>query len=217
MESQSSSFNETKKIDYSPKGILLEFPFVFDFCVKNFIDDFQSLFVKKKKSGVFALSKSFSKKTLETLFSEYVFKNIDRIAANVSQTHSDWQNVFVIVSDSGNERRASFEMLEKDIDIGLNKIVSVAETIFKKHFIELSLRNKDKKLIWCKHNFLSAHDWEAICEKKVFGKKNFISWFSDKESVAVKEVLNNSEIEKLTSQEQKLIVEEATEWLRSQV
>ena len=202
---QSSKSKE--KIDsFVPKGYFLEYPFLVDLCIRRFIDDFQNFFVEK--NGKYVLTKRFSNKNLETLFSSYLLEERSKIVSNISSSDSSYKNAIVIVSVSGSERHTSYELKESDIDIGIDKIEAVLNRIFDRWF----KKKKDGIFLFCRHNWLTSSDWENICKKKIFGNKNLIV-LSSSDLKTISEKIDNKKMETLSKENQRIIVEEAVNWI----
>lgn len=203
---QSSKSKKENIASFVPKGYFLEYPFLIDICIRRFIDDFQNLFVEK--NGKYVLTKRFSNKNLETLFSSYLLEERSKIVSKISSSDSSYKNAIVIVSASGSERHVSYELKESDIDIGIDKIEAVLNRIFDRWL----KKKKDGVFLFCRHNWLTSSDWENICKKKIFGNKNLIV-LSSSDLKTISEKIDNKNIETLSKENQRIIVEEAVNWI----
>lgn len=203
-----SSKSKEKVDSFVPKGYFLEYPFLVDLCIRRFIDDFQNFFVEKK--GKYVLTKRFSLKNLEILFSSYLSEERSKIVSEISKSDSSSKNAIVIVSASGNERHVAYCLKESDIDIGIENV----EKVFNKIFDSWFKKKKEDVFLFCKHNWLTSSDWEKICKKKIFGKKNFMVLSTDLKTIYEK--TDDEKIRSLSKNEQDLIVNEAIEWIINQ-
>ena len=203
---QSSKSKKENIASFVPKGYFLEYPFLIDVCIKRFIDDFQNFFIEK--NGKYVLTKKFSNKNLEILFSSYLSEERSRIVSEISKSDSLSKNAIVIVSASGNERHVAYGLKESDIEIGIDKIEKVLNKIFDRWF----KKKKDGIFLFCKHNWLTSSDWEKICKKKVFGKKNFVV-LSSSDLKTISEKVDSEKIRSLSKEDQDLIVNEAVDWI----
>lgn len=199
---QNLKSNIENQIDFSPKGYFIEYPFLIDCCIKDFVDSYQDSFIKKKDRYV--LKEKISRNNLSILFNDYLKKNIDRLTEN----YLGEKNAWIIIADSGVERRNCLQMLESDIDIRLNVIEHILESIFNKFMRQ---KRCDTKIIYCKHRYLTSSDWEKICKGKIFGRKNTIV-LSSKKLKCIKEEIKQDLI--LSNDENKLIIKEATDWIK---
>ena len=147
--------------DFSPKGYLIRYPFLVNACVLKFIEFFQDDFVRTK-NGTFKIARKISAKTLKELLSKFLHDELSKFVFE--------KNSWLLISDSGYERRLCYEMVENDIDIDLNKMEKILDSIFNKF---MKQKHNDARTIWCKHKLLISDDWEKICALKVFGKKRF--------------------------------------------
>lgn len=215
IQDQSLKSNQSIISDFTPKGYFVEYPFLMDLAIKQFIDDFQDSFVQKKDK--FVLTKRFSKKNLKTLFLNYLAKTIARIHSKRVLTHPEYKNISFIVADSGIERRTNIELLEQDIDIGIDKIESVLQEIFDDWFLKKSkIETVDRtRSIICKHTYLLSGDWKKILEKKIFGKSNFTDL--TEENVCIREQTSDEKIRSLSRRENDLIIKEAVEWVKKEL
>lgn len=207
--------NQIAITDFTPKGYFIEYPFLMDASIKQFIDDFQDSFIQKKDK--FVLTKRFSKKSLKALFLNYLAKTISKIHSKHLLTHPEYKNVSFIIADSGIERRTKIELLEQDIDIGIDKIESTLQEIFNDLFLKKSkieTANETRSII-CKHAYLLSSDWKKILEKKIFGKSNFMDL--TEKNVCIREQTSNEKIMSLSRRENDLIIEEAVEWAKKEL
>lgn len=208
--SKSNSETEEALSNFLPKGYFLEYPFLIDLCVKRFIDDFQNSFVEKK--GRYVLTKSLSNKNLEILFSSYLSEERSRIVSSISSGVSQENSTIVIVSSSGRDRHVSYCLKEKDIDIKIEKIEKIFNRLFDKFFKE---QNKKDNFIFCKHSLLLSSDWETICRKKIFGKKNF--YVLSNNLKVIEEKTSDEKVKTLSKEEQRIVVKEASDWILNQL
>lgn len=208
LREQQSLKSNSVAIDFSPKGYLIGYPFLVDLCIKRFIDDFQDDF-KQLKDGTFKLKKTISQSALKELLATYLNESISSVLSKAHQGLSPSKNDWIIIADSGSDRRVSFEMLEKDIDIGLKRFETIFISLFNKL---MKQRQQNDNTIWCKHRLLLYSDWERICKKKVFGKDN-VFVLSNRRFKAINEAVTDEKIKLLSKNEQDLIVKEAVSWL----
>ncbi len=204
--------SKTNVLDFSPRGYLIRYPLLVDASTKRFIDDFQDDF-KQLKNGVFKLKIQLSQKSLRELLSRYIDETISSLLSKARQGPRPLQNDWIIISDSGSFRRASFQMLENDIDIGLKRIENIFNSLFNGFMRQ---RQQNQRLIYCKHRLLTSTDWAKICEKRIFGKKNFTNLSENQNPICVKEDLTK-EISELSKKENSLIVKECSTWILEQM
>lgn len=208
---ESSKYNQSV-LDFSPKGYFIEYPFLVDACIARFISDFQGDF-KQMKDGRFKLKKSISQAALKELLSVYLDETISSVLSQAHQGLPPSPNDWIIVADSGSDRRVSYEMVEKDIDIGLKRIVAIFNSLFNR---SMKKTYRSTRMIYCKHRLLLSSDWERICRKKIFGASSLTAITARKHKV-INEMTSDEKIRLLSRSEQNLIVKEATDWVLSHI
>lgn len=214
MGQSSKSSEPDRRIDFSPRGWLISYPLLVDLCLQRFIEDFSEDF-KATKDGRFKLKKSLSAAALKELMASYLDESISSVLSKALDGLPLAKNDWIIVADSGSDRRVSYEMVEKDIDIGLEKIVRMLEALFNR---SMRSRQRDAQTIWCKHRLLLAEDWAKVCKKKVFGRDHFTTVLSgQKKPRVVREVVSNEKVSALSKSEQTVAVKEAAGWIFSQL
>lgn len=196
------------KIDFSPKGYVIKYPFLIDIFVKDFIDINQNNF-KKTKDNIYKLRTIPKNLYLKDLIQQSIDNSIKTLTSSFISSE---RNAWIIIVDSGSERHVELKMLEDDIDINLKSIEKCAISIFNKRMKDSSIRNH----IYCKHRSLESNDWITILKKKVFGKSNL--FIIDDELKCLKE--QQKEIDKenplfsLSKKEKSLIINECLDWLK---
>ena len=199
-------------LDFSPKGYLIGYPFLVDLCLKRFIDDFQDDF-KQLKNGTFKFKKIISQAALKELLSDYLDKTISSVLSQAYQGLPPSKNDWLIITDSGSDRRVSYEMIEKDIDISLKRFETIFNSLFNK---SMKQKRCDERIIYCKHRLLLSDDWERICKKKIFGASN-LSVLTARKHKVINETTSDEKIRSLSKNEQDLIVKEATDWVLNHI
>lgn len=199
-------------LDFSPKGYLIGYPFLVDLCLKRFIDDFQDDF-KQLKNGTFKFKKIISQAALKELLSRYLDETISSVLSKAHQGLPPFKNEWCIIADSGSDRRASYEMVEKDIDISLKRFETIFNSLFNR---SMKQSQRDAHTIYCKHRLLLSDDWERICRKKIFGTSNLTVLTARKHKV-INETTSDEKIRSLSKNEQDLIVKEATDWVLNHI
>ena len=205
-----SSKSSSSVLDFSPKGYFIEYPFLVDACIARFISDFQDDF-KQMKDGRFKLKKSISQPALKELLSAYLDETISSVLSKAHQGLPPSPNDWIIVADSGSDRRVSYEMVEKDIDIGLKRIVAIFDSLFNR---SMEKTHRSTRTIYCKHRLLLSSDWEKICKKKIFGS-SCVAVLCPRARKAISETASDEKTKLLTKAERKLVLEEAAGWILS--
>ena len=182
-----------------------------DSCILRLVDDFQSDF-KRRKDGSYVLAKKFSYKDMKTLLERYLYEERDRLLSKAFQGLSPSKSDWIIVADSGSDRRASYKMIESDIDIGLKRIETIFNSIFNNFMRQ---KRCTDQTIYCKHRLLLSDDWVRICSTKAFGKDHLIVLDKWRKTRCIAE--EHKEISELSKKENSLIVKEASDWILSNV
>lgn len=200
-------------LDFSPRGYFVEYPLFFNHFLNVFIDAHQTDFKQSKKNGIFTLKKRYSNKAITEML-ESEFERF--LKTYILEKFSTVTNKIIIVADSGDLRRERFEMVESDIDINIKQLEKVSKTFFNKYFAKKHIVH-DCKTIWCKNNNLTADNWKNICEIKIFGRDCYnVIDLSDKEERKVIIEKMFEEI-KFTALENKMIVNNAVDWLKQEI
>lgn len=201
--------NPTNITDFTPKGYLIRYPLLVDSCVLRLVDDFQSDF-KRRKDGSYVLAKKFSYKDMKTLLERYLYEERDRLLSKAFQGLSPSKSDWIIVADSGSDRRASYKMIESDIDIGLKRIETIFNSIFNNFMRQ---KRCTDQTIYCKHRLLLSSDWELICKKKLFGAR-LLTVLTPRKSKVIEESTTDEKTRSLSKSEQGLVVKEAVGWVK---
>ena len=128
-------------------------------------------------------------------------------------TMRNFKMVFFSQKQGVANRRVSYEMIEKDIDISLKRFETIFNSIFNK---SMKQKRCDERIIYCKHRLLLSDDWERICKKKIFGASSLTVLTARKHKV-INETTSDEKIRSLSKNEQDLIVKEATDWVLNHI
>lgn len=214
-----------KEEDFSPKCFFVSALALFGLCLEELVKNLESEFVVEEESGrkeeekkkKFKLRKKPGKRALKHFVFGFLDGLIEKISLEAKETFlttSKAKNVETIVAETGNERRMVLELREKDIEFGQKEVLDLCEDWFLEKFSKQKEKEKRRSLVWCRHKFLREEDWKTICEKKIFGKKNFVEWRRGSNGTKfLEEVVSDEAVEKLSKEEKKILVEEAKKWI----
>lgn len=202
-------------MDFVPKCFFVSATELFSSCLEKvvrFLENEEDSFIELKKDGKFLARKKLGRRKLKKIMWAFFEEICERIILESFLTYSKDENVKFIVAETGNERRLSLELREKDIEFGQKDVLDLCEDWFLERF---SKKKKERNgWIWCKHRLLREEDWKEVCRKKVFGKNNFAEWKnSGKEKKHLEEKTLDEVVEKISKEEKKILLEEAIGWI----